>query len=218
MHPISITGEERGYVAMTAPSSQSEEALARRVQQGDDGAFDRLVELCAPRIYNLAYRLLSDPEDARDAAQDVFIRVYQALPAFKWDAAFSTWLYRIATNVCYDELKRRRRYPLAFSELSEPGEDDSTLDHAASSDTTEELLLRREQQRTLEEAIATLPEHFRLVLVLYDLQGLSYQEIAEILRQNLGTVKSRLNRARHLLREKLATQRELFRLRESRNT
>ncbi|MHB9132017.1 MAG: sigma-70 family RNA polymerase sigma factor [Armatimonadota bacterium] len=195
---------------MTAQTCEQEEYLVRRVQHGDDGAFDRLVELCAPRVYNLAFRLLGNTEDAQDIGQEAFVRVYQAIPRFKGDAAFSTWLYRIVSNACYDALKRRRRSPVTFTEFADDDNASSPLDMVAAPHTAEDALLQRERQRVVQHAITELPDIFRLVLVLYDLQGLSYQEIAEVTGQPVGTVKSRLNRARNMLREKISEQRELF--------
>jgi RNA polymerase sigma-70 factor (ECF subfamily) len=193
-----------------AQSTQHEDALIRRAVQGDAVAFDRLVEQYSPRVYALAYRMIGSAEDAQDIAQEAFVRVYHALPRYKGEAAFSTWLYRIVTNVCYDELKRRKRRPATFSEM-ESDEGEARIDTLpGGGESPEDAALRRERQRTVQQAITTLPEHFRAVLVLYDLQGFSYQEIADILRQNVGTVKSRLNRARNLLREKLLECRELF--------
>lgn len=196
-------------MADTARTAEQEEALVRRVRGGDTAAFERLVELCAPRVYNLAYRMVNNPDDAQDIAQEAFLRVYQALPSFKGDAAFSTWLYRIVVNACYDELKRRGRRPAPFSELET---DDGTpaVEAITSGESAEDLLLGRERQQVVQAAIRALPEPFRLVLVLYDVQGVSYQEIADMLRTNIGTVKSRLNRARTQLREKLREARELF--------
>ncbi len=198
-----------GCVAETSRAAEQEEALVRRVRGGDTAAFTRLVELCAPRVYNLAYRMVNNTDDAQDIAQEAFLRVYQALPSFKGDAAFSTWLYRIVVNACYDELKRRGRRPATFSDL-ETDDGTPTTDTLTTGESAEDRLLTRERQGVVQAAIRALPEPFRLVLVLYDVQGVSYQEIADILHTNIGTVKSRLNRARNQLREKLAEARELF--------
>ena len=205
-------------MAMTAPPAQTEIALIRRVQQGDGVAFDRLVELYGPRVYNLAYRMIGNAEDAHDVAQEAFLRIYDALPRFRGDASFSTWMYRIVVNVCHDELSRRRRRPPTLTEL-QPEDGDSTAldDMLTTGETTEDHLLRRERHQALHQAITALPPPFRTVLVLYDLQGFSYDEIAETLRVNVGTVKSRLNRARNILREKIRDQRELFGVTDSRS-
>jgi RNA polymerase sigma-70 factor (ECF subfamily) len=201
----------RAHTVM-CPAAMSEEDCVRRIQAGDDDAFDRLVALCGPRVYSLTLRLLGNADDAADVAQEVFVRVFSALPRFKWDAAFSTWLYRIAVNACYDELKRRRRRPLTLTECSDAETEPLVIEHmlVSSQPGTEDLLVQQERQAVITHAIRSLPDPFRAVLVLYDVQGLSYQEIAEVLGQNLGTIKSRLNRARNLLREKLSTNRELF--------
>ncbi|MHB9023976.1 MAG: RNA polymerase sigma factor [Armatimonadota bacterium] len=204
-----------GSTALMA-SPQLEDDLVRRVRCGDGEAFGRLVELCSPRVYNLAYRLIGNQDDAQDIAQEAFVRIFQSLPGFKGESAFSTWLYRIVTNLCYDELKRRRRRPPTISEYEREASDDSssTLE-AVSGENTEDRALRDERQHAVRQAIAQLPEQYRMILVLYDLQGFSYDEISGILKTNLGTVKSRLNRARNLLRQKLSDQRELFDLANS---
>jgi RNA polymerase sigma-70 factor, ECF subfamily len=193
---------------MTAPFALSEEECVRRIQRGDDAAFDRLVELCGPRVYSLAYRLVGNPEDAQDMAQEAFLRVYRALPAFKWESAFSTWLFRIVTNVCFDEIARRKNRPMPLTDLHNGDDDAPPLKEQVSSDTVEGTWEQREQRRMLQAAIASLPPTFRVVVVLYDIQGMSYQEIAQTLRLSLGTVKSRLNRARILLRTRLVEDRE----------
>lgn len=177
--------------------------------RGEARAFDLLVEQYAARVYALAYRLVGNAEDAQDMAQEAFVRVYKALPRYNGAAAFATWLYRIVTNVCLDEMKRRRRRPAAFTEF-EDDDGHGLVDRLADGETPEDATLRRARQRAVQQAILTLPEHYRLVLVLYDLQGFSYQEIAVFTRQNVGTVKSRLNRARNQLKEKLGAARELF--------
>lgn len=189
-----------------------EEELVRRVQAGDDGAFDRLVELCGPRVYSLAYRLVGNSEDAQDIAQEAFVRVYQAIPRFRQDAAFATWLHRIVLNACHDELARRKRRPLAMTELAGESDEEAppARELADDGDTPETAVLRWERQNALQRALAELPETFRMVVILHDVQGLDYREIAGVLHVELGTVKSRLNRARNLLREKISADRELF--------
>jgi len=190
-----------------------EQVLIERCQQGDKRAFDELLARYEAKVYNLAYRLMGNPEDANDLAQEAFLRMYKALPKFRGGSAFATWLYRIVTNLCLDELKKRRRRPQLVDEpLGEEEENVEPLvervaDEKASPD---EVALSHERQRLVQEAIASLRRHHRAVLVLYDLQGCSYQEIAEVLKVNVGTVKSRLNRARLALKEKLEPYRELF--------
>ena len=198
-------------MATMAGQAQQEEDLVRRVQAGDDGAFDRLVELCAPRVYSLAYRMVGNNEDAQDIAQDAFLRVYQAIQRFRSDATFSTWLHRIVVNACHDELARRKRRPATMSELTDDDDAPSPLDLRSTGETPETALLQRERQQAIQRALAELPEVSRMVIVLHDIQGMGYQEIAEVTRTEVGTVKSRLNRARNMLREKISADRELFR-------
>lgn len=202
-------------MASITESLQPEEALVRRFLQGDAGAFDRLVELCTPRVFNLAYRLVGNRDDAQDIAQEAFVRVYNALPRFQGNATFNTWIYRIVVNACYDELKRRRRRPSTFTELCDY---DEPMRDPAGSVSAEDAAMRNERRRIMQQAIVEIPDPYRMVVVLYDLQGLSYQEISDILETNLGTVKSRLNRGRLILREKLSASRELFGLTERRSS
>jgi RNA polymerase sigma-70 factor (ECF subfamily) len=197
-------------VTAQAVQVQLEERLLQRIQAGDDGAFDRLVELCAPRVLALAFRMVGNHEDAQDIAQEAFVRVYQALPRFRKDAAFSTWLYRIVLNVCHDELARRGRRPLVASEMMTDDAASTPFDAQASGETPEDAYLRTERQQVIQQALLTLPEIFRAVVLLHDVQGLSYEEMSGVLRVELGTVKSRLHRARTLLREKIRAGQELF--------
>lgn len=190
-----------------------EQALIERCQRGDKQAFDALLARYETQVYNLAYRLMGNPDDARDLAQEAFLRMYKALPHFRGGSAFATWLYRIVTNLCLDEMKKRRRRPQLVDEPI--GEDDENAeplveriaDEKASPD---EVALSHERQRLVQAAISSLRRHHRAVLVLYDLQGCSYSEIADVLKVSVGTVKSRLNRARLALKEKLEPYRELF--------
>jgi len=156
--------------------------LAARAVAGDDGAFAELVRRHERRVYNLALRMLGRSEDARDAAQDAFVSCYRNLSKFRGDAAFSTWLHRIAVNACYDVL-RRRRDVLGLDEAPEPP---PAADHGDAVTTSVDV--RR--------ALLAIPDEFRTVLVLHDIQDLGYDEIARILEVPVGTVKSRLHRAR----------------------
>ena len=186
-----------------------EALLIERCQQGDTLAFDRLVEQHGQWVYNLAYRMIGDRDEAEDVAQEAFVRAFTAIKGFRRGSSFSTWLYRVAANVCLDEIKRRRRRPAPASALMSdddrpPDPPDPAPDAAAQVEAAE----RRELVR---RAIAALPAHHRLPLVLYDLQGCSYDEIAGIMKTNIGTVKSRLNRARLALKQALEPHLELLR-------
>ncbi len=180
-------------------------AAARR---GDLDAFDRLVCRHQDRIYNQCRYLIGDDDDAGDAAQEALVRAFRFLPKFRGEASFGTWLSHIALNVARDYAKKRKNSPRSFSSLG--NDDDPDFEPVSPRISPPDSLLRAERQRAVQRAISAIPDHFRVVLVLYDLQGHSYEECAALLEMPLGTVKSRLNRARHALREALGAERELF--------
>lgn len=188
----------------------TEVVLIERCRKGDLAAFDELVGMYEKKAYNLAYRMTGNHEDASDVAQEAFLRVFNSLGDFRGDASFSTWLYRIVSNVCWDELRRRRRHFAAS--LDEPvateegGYVRQVMDHSPG---PEESLERKELQAVVQEGINELSPDHRFAVILRDIKGLSYEEIADILDCSLGTVKSRLNRARNALKEKLLAK-ELF--------
>jgi RNA polymerase sigma-70 factor (ECF subfamily) len=178
-----------------------EEELARRAQKGDRAAFDSLVGYCAPRLFNLAYRLMGNRDDADDITQEAFLRIYQALPRFKWDASFNSWMYKIISNLCFDEMKRRKKRPLNFAEITAEGENEPEFT-AENSDPADRII-KSTESKIVQQAINELPAEARAIIVMFDVQGMSYLEIADIMKLNMGTVKSRLNRVRHTLREKI---------------
>src|SRR6266511_5573907 len=182
----------------------------QRARQGDERALDLLVQRYHKSVYNLAYRLSGNPDDASDIAQETFLRVYHALPNFRGDANFSTWLYRIVTNVFLDERKKQR--VRAHSSLEEFIElEDSTVTRQIQDPTPgpEVITLHMERAEIIQKAVLALPSNQRLMIGLYHFQNRSYEEIAEILQLPIGTVKSRLNRARLALKNKLMGEREL---------
>jgi RNA polymerase sigma factor (sigma-70 family) len=185
-----------------------EEALIAAARKGDARAFNQLVLLYQSMVYNLAYRILSDPEAAADATQDAFISAHRAMRRFR-GGSFKAWLLRIVTNACYDQLRSKQRRP-ASSLDDLPTEADHTLYMRDPAEGPEDYVLRRELNRVLEAAIRALPAEQRIVLVLSDVQGLSYNEIADVTGLSLGTVKSRLSRGRARLRDSLWEQRELL--------
>ncbi len=187
--------------------------LVMVAQRGDVESFNALVRLYEGRVYNLCYRLLGDADSAADATQDTFLSAYRHLQAFR-GGSFRSWLFRIATNVCYDILRARQRRPAVSLDASceTAGEDTPSLQIADTSESPDEFALRRELARAIEAGLAQLPVDQRLVVVLCDLQGLTYEEIADVLGANLGTIKSRLSRGRARLRD-LLRQEELLPLR-----
>lgn len=174
-------------------------ALARLSRQGDRQAFEALVIRHQTSVYRLALRMLRSPQDAEDAAQEAFLRAYLALPGFRGDAAFKTWLYRIASNVCLDRLRR------GSQEIPDERSATAARDAPGAAGANPlGRLLRREERRDLAGALQALPPHYRVAIVLHYVQGLSYREIAEVLEIAPRTVETRLYRAKALLRARLA--------------
>jgi RNA polymerase sigma-70 factor (ECF subfamily) len=182
-------------------------ALIRAFHEGDKLAFDRLVVKHKDRLFNLCYRLLGDYEEANDSAQETFIKVYRSLKKFRFESAFSTWLYRIAVNTCKNKLKssafrqKMKMVPLDNSNpanLNSPGREiqDESLSPSSA-------LEKKQRMRVIQEAINALSPEQKEVVTLRDIEGFSYEEVAEITGFNVGTVKSRLARARQDLRKKL---------------
>lgn len=166
---------------------QEERDLIRRARRGDADAFRDLVDRSERQVYSLCLRMLSHREDAMDATQETYIKAWRYLKSFRGNAAFSTWLYRIATNVCIDALRRRRGALISVEQMNEAGRD-----VAEPEDFSDRLL----SAQVISRGLAQLPAHQRAVIVLRDIHGLSYEQIAHVLRCPTGTVRSRLSRAR----------------------
>ncbi len=191
--------------------------MVTRAREGDRLAFNQLVELHAPAVYNLALRIVRHREDAEDCVQEAFVRAYGGLRSFRGEASFSTWLYRVALNVAREAVKKRACRPLSASELQADGAEDSPelellgRREPVTNSGPEEAAVAAQKRRVVLRAVAALPLHHREVIVLFDLQGLSYEEIATVLQVRVGTIKSRLNRARLALKEALTEHMELLR-------
>ena len=187
-----------------------EPALIHSAQKGDVDAFNRLVLVYQHQVYNLAYRIMGEEAAAADAAQEAFISAYHHLKSFR-GGSFKSWLLRIVTNACYDDLRKRKRRPAtSLEDLVSDENGEGEFDIPSTAEGPETVVQRHEMAALLQQAITTLPDDQRIVLVLSDVQGMSYEEIAEITRSNLGTVKSRLSRARGKLREYLQARGELL--------
>ncbi|HEY4365928.1 MAG TPA: RNA polymerase sigma factor RpoE [Steroidobacteraceae bacterium] len=181
----------------------TDQQLVERVQKGDRAAFDLLVRKYQHRVLKLVSRFVSDSAEAEDVAQEAFIKAYRALPAFRGDSAFYTWLYRIAINTAKNALVSNRRRPVDFNlDLQDPEQYER---HARlkESDTPEGVLLTEEIRLVVEKALEQLPEDLRTAIVLRELEGLSYEEIAEAMDCPVGTVRSRIFRAREAIDKKL---------------
>lgn len=192
-------------------TNRVERAIIDRCKHGDLSAFNELLKQHEKSAYNLAYRLTGNYDDANDIVQESFIRVYNAIQTFRGDANFSTWLYRVITNVYLDARKKEKHR--AHASLDDGLELDESIVTRQVEDTAplpDKQLEGKERKKVIEAAIQTLPEYQRAMVVLYHVQGCSYEEISKILGMPLGTVKSRLNRARIALKDKLKPARELF--------
>lgn len=185
-----------------------ETGLIKAAKKGDVNAYNRLVLHYQGMVYNVSYRIMGDPQSAEDATQEAFISAYKALNRFR-GGSFKSWLMRIATNACYDELRRRKRRPQSsLDELTEDNESASFLQSPGESPEGKQQQM--EIMQAIENCLKALPDDQRVTAVLCDVEGYDYQEIADITKVSLGTVKSRMSRARSKLRECLQGYKELL--------
>lgn len=181
-----------------------EKDIIQKVLAGDNDAFGLLVERYQTKVYNLALRMTGSEEDAADMAQEAFLRAWRSLPAFQFESAFSTWLFRLTHNVCIDHLRAQKRRPTVSLTVSDDESDQSLqLDLPDPSPGPELAAILSEDRAILAMAMAQLPTDYREILTLRAINDLSYSQIADILHLQEGTVKSRLSRARASLRDKL---------------
>ena len=186
----------------------SDLSLVRRVQRGDKGAFDALVLKYQHKLVKLVMRYVRNPAEAEDIAQEAFIKAYRALPQFRGDSAFYTWLYRIAINTAKNAVVSRDRSPVEYDlDRSNTDESYDMQGRMRDSETPEGLVLTDEIRTTVNAAIDALPEDLRTAIVLRELEGLSYEEIAATMACPVGTVRSRIFRAREAIDQRL---REVF--------
>jgi len=186
-------------------SREADAQLVQRVQAGDKHAFDLLVSKYQRKVIRLISRLVRDPTEQEDVAQEAFIKAYRALPQFRGDSAFYTWLYRIAVNTAKNYLAAQGRRPYTVSEFqsSEDGEFFEASDVVEDNNTPESALLTREIAETVNAAIQALPADLRTAITLREIEGLSYEEISQAMNCPIGTVRSRIFRARDAIAEKL---------------
>jgi RNA polymerase sigma-70 factor (ECF subfamily) len=178
---------------------QSDLELVKRAQRGERGAFDLLVLRYQHKVVKLVARLLRDPTEAEDVAQEAFVKAYRALASFRGDSAFYTWLYRIAVNTARNSMASRQRRPLDYeADLSET-EQSAVASRMSHSDTPEATALSDEIHATVNRAVAGLPEDLRTAIILREIEGLSYEEIAAAMDCPVGTVRSRIFRAREAI-------------------
>jgi RNA polymerase sigma-70 factor (ECF subfamily) len=190
----------------------SDQHLVKRTLHGDTYAFEELVKTYQNKVYMLAYRYMGNEDDANDMAQEAFIKAYRSLRSFKGDASFGTWIYRITTNVCLDELRRRKRkiVPISLDEpLATLDGDEIEREISDQSLAADVIYEKKEFSQNIQLLLDEMKPEHKTVIVLRDIMELSYEEIAVVLDCSIGTVKSRISRARNILQKKLI-ERELL--------
>ena len=196
-------GLDREKAARGAPT----EELVRRVQRGDAAAFDGIVAEYQHRIFNMAYRMLNHYEEAADITQEIFVQAYRSIAGYRGDSSFSTWLHAVAANMCRNRIRRLRRLSvfsaIPVEETADPDADMPAVQAVAADPSPSETAERNEVRRILLECLAELPEEFGTVVVMRDVQGLTYEEIVAALGCSMGTVKSRLSRGRMMVKDKM---------------
>ncbi len=205
METIASTEEAKIEKPVTAIESRTDHALLEATREGDEEAFAEIVGRYRNPITNFLYRMLNDYEEAVDLAQETFVRVYRAAERYHAGYAFSTYIYRIATNLAISEIrKRKRRRLVSLTGLFQPSDEEVTEFQPKDEKPLQDARLADSQiKEVVAKAIATLPERYRAPLILRDVEGKTYEEIAEILEANEGTIKSRISRGRNMLKDKL---------------
>lgn len=192
-------------------SRAEDSILIERIKQGDLSAFDELIARYEKQVYSFAYRMAQNYDDANDIASEAFIKVFQAINKFRGESNFSTWVFRIVTNTYLDKKKRSKAHlNVAIDEYVELDESSVAKQFEDPAPDPLEMMEESERKDIILDAINQLPDYQRIIIDLFHLQGLSYEEIAEVVSLPIGTVKSRLNRARLVLRDILERNRELF--------
>ena len=183
-----------------------ERELIARLQKRDEAAFEELIRQYEKKVYTLCFRMCGNSEDAEEAAQDAFLALWRGIDRFRQESSLSTWIYRLATNACIDTLRRRKKQSGSIS----LDDEELFVDAVDTSPQPQETVEHREAQKLLQKGLSALPEEYRKVLILREIEGLSYTEIAESASIELGTVKSRISRGRSLLRNFLSGNGNFF--------
>ncbi len=197
---------DKKQLAVAAPALPvPDDELVRRVQAGNNEAFEELVRRYERKVYNITYRLMGNEQDASEALQDAFLRAYRFIGKFQFKSSFFTWLYRIATNVSLSRLRRRDKLVTVSLDQPVDAAGELRLEIPDTKYGPEKLMKQRELRAALQKSVEELPEDYRSVVVLRDLEGLSNEEVSKVLKLSVAAVKSRLHRGRLVLREKLAS-------------
>ena len=181
----------------------TDQEVLSRVQEGDRDLFEIIVSRYKNKITNLIFYMINDYEKAVELAQETFIKVYSKSFSYRRDLPFRAWIYKIGSNIAIDEIRRRKRKPLYLLGDEKGNREDALPDLKDKKDVPERQLLKNEMKRKVREAVQTLPRKYRLPLIMKDIEGRSYEEVAEMLGRPSGTIKSRVNRARLILKDKL---------------
>ena len=189
----------------------NENQLIKKAKGGNVEAFEELVKQSQKKVFNIAYKMMDNYDDANELAQEAFIKAYQSIDKFKGDSLFSTWIYRITTNVCLDELRRRKnKKVISLNENIKYNDEEIQQQIKDESPGPEQIFEEKESKKLINQCIESLPVDYKTVIILRDIQGFSYEEIAKILNCPEGTVKSRINRARKALRDIFKNKKELL--------
>lgn len=202
-------GDEPFMSISDAIQTDLEQTLIAKAKKKDGNAFETLVRTYEKTVYNVAYRLLPNEEDAKDMTQEVFIKIYKNIDKYNESAKFSTWVYTITYNTCIDEIrKRKNKTALSMDAKWETSEGEISIDLPDSSPSPEDVLMTKETKNEVQQAINRMNDEHKTFLIMRDIQDLSYNEIAEIASVSLGTVKSKISRARGQLKKILVASRE----------
>jgi RNA polymerase sigma-70 factor (ECF subfamily) len=187
-----------------------EKILIQKCKNGDIHSFELLIESYQSKVFNIAYRMLGNAEDASDVAQEVFLKIFKSISTFKEEASLSTWIYRIATNVCLDEIRKRKKENIISMNSTIQLEDgELNIQMETTDPRPDEILEEKELRDEVKDAIGCLKDEHKIVIILRDINGFSYEDISNILNCPLGTIKSRINRARNSLKNILLKRKEL---------
>lgn len=187
---------------------EDEKKLIKKSISGDVESFEILISRYQKMAYNVAYRIMGNEEDAKDMAQESFIKIFKYIKNFRMDSSFSTWMYRIVMNTCKDELRKKKLKVISIDKTIDTGDGSMQMDIEDSSRTPEQLLESKETSEEVQNALLQISENNRIVVVLRDIKGFSYSEISEIIDVPVGTIKSRINRGRQELKEILIRRRD----------
>lgn len=190
--------------------SDNEALLLKKIKNGDIASFELLISNYQVYAYNVAYRMLGNEEDAKDITQEALIKVYKSIHKFKETSSFSTWLYRIVMNTCKDELKKRKEATISLDKEIQTDDGSMSMEIGDERLNPSRIVERNEVSHVVQEAINTLPDANRMVIVLRDIQGMSYEEISQVIKEPIGTVKSRINRGRGQLKKILMEKKHLI--------